>query len=180
VHEQLGRLDVYLSTSLWEGLSLGALHAMAAGMPLVMRRCCGNVDLVRHGENGYLFDDVEEAEAHIGVLARDPALRLQMGSRSREIVAEAFNARRMVETYRSLYRSLIGERRPESAGNAAANFISDDVTLDAVARSAPAADVVQMGLSGTASRMARPGARRKRPHFSSEQQHAAVTVKHAE
>jgi glycosyltransferase involved in cell wall biosynthesis len=175
VHEQLGSLDVYLSTSLWEGLSLGALHAMAAGKPLVMRRCCGNVDLVRSGENGYLFDDVGEAEAQIDRLVRDPALRQRMGARSREIVAEEFNARRMVEAYRSLYRSLIAGRAPELATDVAGG---EDATLEMVARSARAADVVQLAAGGAGTRVPRPGARRKRAHVSAIQQPPTPTVKH--
>jgi glycosyltransferase involved in cell wall biosynthesis len=179
VHEQLGRLDVYLSTSLWEGLSLGALHAMAAGKPLVLRRCSGNVDIVRHGENGYLFDDADEAEAHINVLARDPALRRQMGERSREIVAEAFDARRMVETYRALYRQLIGGTPAGVAGGQAVHGDTDAHTPDTVARSVSAADVVQPDLNRTAARLARPGSRRGRAHFNAAPRPLAEAVNRA-
>jgi glycosyltransferase involved in cell wall biosynthesis len=175
VHEQLGRLDVYLSTSLWEGLSLGALHAMAAGKPLVLRRCPGNVDVVRQGENGYLFDDAEEAEAHIRVLARNPALRYEMGCRSREIVAEAFDARQMVEAYRSLYQCLISGRYPVAAPDVAITSPHSDGVLD-TPRSAPAADVVQPGV-GIGPQMPRPGERSRRGRFVPQRRQSPATVK---
>jgi glycosyltransferase involved in cell wall biosynthesis len=176
VHEQLGRLDVYLSTSLWEGLSLGALHAMAAGKPLVLRRCPGNVDVVRHGENGYLFEDAAEAEAHLRMLARNPALRHEMGRRSREIVAEAFDARQMVEAYRSLYRSVINGRHPAIVAGAAAGSLGYDRALDTSPRSAPAADVVQPDV-GIGPQMPRPGDRSRRRRFVPRQRHTPATVK---
>jgi glycosyltransferase involved in cell wall biosynthesis len=180
VHEQLGRLDVYLSTSLWEGLSLGALHAMGAGKPLVLRRCPGNVDLVRHGENGYLFDDAEEAEAHIRVLARDAALRHQMGTRSREIVAEAFDARQMVEAYRSLYNNLISGRGPEIARDAVVTSPIYDGVLDTSPRSAPAADVALPELATTGPQMPRPGANGRRGQLSPQRRNTPPTVEYAE
>jgi glycosyltransferase involved in cell wall biosynthesis len=175
VQDHLGRLDVYLSTSLWEGLSLGALHAMAAGKPLVLRRCPGNVDVVRHGENGFLFDDAEEAEAHIRVLTGDPALRYEMGRRSREIVAEAFDARRMVEAYRSLYRSLIGGRHPVIAPDAT-EALRHDGAIGTGPRSVPAADVVQPGI-GIGPQMPRPGERSRRGRFTPQLRQTPATVK---
>jgi len=176
VQEQLGRLDVYLSTSLWEGLSLGALHAMAAGKPLVLRRCPGNVDVVRHGENGYLFDDAEEAEAHIRVLARNPALRYEMGRRSREIVAEAFDARQMVEAYRSLYRSLIDGRHPVIAPDAMAASLGYDGAPETSARSAPAADVVLPEVA-IGPQMPRQGDLGKRGRLIPQQRQTPTTMK---
>jgi glycosyltransferase involved in cell wall biosynthesis len=175
VHEQLGRLDVYLSTSLWEGLSLGALHAMAAGKPLVLRRCPGNVDLVRHGENGFLFDNAEEAEAHIGVLARNAALRHEMGRRSREIVAEAFDARQMVEAYRSLYRSFIsGQHAAAAQGATAAPGYGGAV--ESAPRSAPAADVVLPGI-GVGPQMPRPADLSRRGRLAPQERQTPATVK---
>src|SRR5438445_206194 len=61
MEQELSKLSVYLSTSTWEGLSMGVLHAMAMAKPLVLRRCTGNIDAVEHGRNGFLFDTVEEA-----------------------------------------------------------------------------------------------------------------------
>src|SRR5205085_2769729 len=90
VQRALSSLDLYTSTSLWEGLSLGVLRAMAAGKPLVLRRCPGNVDAVRPGENGYLFESAEEAVARLTTLARDPDLRRRMGECSRSLFAERF------------------------------------------------------------------------------------------
>ncbi|MDH5299871.1 MAG: glycosyltransferase [Gammaproteobacteria bacterium] len=55
VRPYLQASDVYLSTSRWEGMSLAALEAMSAGIPLLLSDVVGNQDLVRTGVNGLLY-----------------------------------------------------------------------------------------------------------------------------
>jgi glycosyltransferase involved in cell wall biosynthesis len=104
VAAQVAGLDVYVSTSRWEGLSLSVLQAMFMGKPLVLRRCVGNVDAVVEGENGFLFDDPAGAAKCLSQLAGDPALRRAMGRRSRELALVRFGSDRMIEDYRRLYQ----------------------------------------------------------------------------
>jgi glycosyltransferase involved in cell wall biosynthesis len=106
VAEQIAGLDIYLSTSRWEGLSLSVLSAMFMGKPLVLRRCVGNVDAVIDGENGFLFDSPATAFEQLRALAGNPQLRMRMGQRSREIALKQFTSQRMVQQYRELYQQL--------------------------------------------------------------------------
>jgi glycosyltransferase involved in cell wall biosynthesis len=55
-------LDVYLVTSRQEGGPKAVLESMASGIPLVTTRVGQAMDLVRHGENGWMVD-VDDAEA---------------------------------------------------------------------------------------------------------------------
>lgn len=50
----LHHFDVYLSTALWEGLPTGIIEAFLNRIAVVATDCMGNVDLVVHGETGYL------------------------------------------------------------------------------------------------------------------------------
>ncbi len=64
-------------------------EAMACGLPvLITDRCGPAADIVRHGENGYVFAPGDDAAlaAHLEALARDEAMRARMGARSREII----------------------------------------------------------------------------------------------
>ena len=54
-------LDVYLVTSRQEGGPKGILESMASGVPLVTTRVGQGMDLVRHGENGWMVE-VEDVE----------------------------------------------------------------------------------------------------------------------
>ena len=115
MRDECVKLGVYISTSIWEGLSLGVLHAMGMGKPLVLRRCPGNVDVVEHGENGFLFDTVQEAVGFLRMLMNDPVLRQKMGGRSREIFLRRFTADRMIQQYGQLYETLLGKRAVSTA-----------------------------------------------------------------
>jgi glycosyltransferase involved in cell wall biosynthesis len=154
----LSGLDVYVSTSMWEGLSLGVLHAMAAGKPLVLRRCPGNVDVVEVGANGFLFDTVEEAVRHVTALVADADLRRRLGARSRAMFAERFTSDRMVEHYRRLYQSLMPGAQPAVLQTARAAI--DDLGL--VLRPGDVGGMLQIPLrvaaesSGAASQASAP------------------------
>ncbi|NJD56657.1 MAG: glycosyltransferase family 4 protein [Nitrospirae bacterium] len=102
----LGDIDVYLSTSLWEGLPLSVLHAMCAGKPLLLSECTGHTDLVRNGVNGFLFRTADEAVAKILDLKRDRQMLAEMGEHSRKIALRDFSQQRMIEQYRALYETV--------------------------------------------------------------------------
>lgn len=62
---------------------LKVLQYMAAGLPVVANPVGVQVDMVRHGENGYLAETSAEWEEAIDILARDPGLRRRMGAAGR-------------------------------------------------------------------------------------------------
>ena len=64
-YQEVGRyfqaLDAYVVSSRQEGGPKAVLEAMSAGVPLITTRVGQAMDLVRHGENGWMVD-VEDAE----------------------------------------------------------------------------------------------------------------------
>lgn len=110
VWRALAQLDIYLSTSLWEGFPLGVLRAMAVGKPLVLHACVGNVDAVDDGRNGYLFRSPDEAADRLHGLVASPSLREEMGAFSRRLLETRFSYERMLKAYRRLYSG--GEVEP--------------------------------------------------------------------
>lgn len=81
--------DVFVLPSHFDPRATVVNEAMACGLPAVITDRCGpSADLVRHGENGFVFapgDDAALAQ-HLDALA-DDALRARMSARSREIIA---------------------------------------------------------------------------------------------
>ena len=67
--------DVFVMTSLWEGLPTALLEAMACGVPAVVTNVGGMPAVVKDGENGYVLTerDPERLAALIeqGYLNRD-------------------------------------------------------------------------------------------------------------
>lgn len=86
--EALASLDVFVHAGADETFCQAIQEAMAAGVPVVAPASGGPLDLVRHGETGYLFpaDDPEMLQAAVEELVSDPVRRLAFGLRAREAV----------------------------------------------------------------------------------------------
>jgi len=116
VLEHVAASDVFVLSSLSEGLPMSVLEAMAAGLPLVLTRVGGTPELVTEGENGRLVppgDPVALADAIDG-LARDVALRRAFGAASRERVEETFALSRFQEEHVKLYEHLLAALPPRA------------------------------------------------------------------
>ncbi len=101
----LAALDVYVAPSYWEALGIGALEAMAAGLPVVATAVGGLCEVVVHGETGLLVapDDAVALAAAIGRLVGDPDLRARMGAAGRARCAQRFSPRVMHAGVRAAY-----------------------------------------------------------------------------
>lgn len=107
VQNYLKQVDIYLSTSLWEGLPLSVLEAMALGKPLLLSDCVGNVDTVEQGANGFLYHDAAEGIESIQKIleaSSDEILQLEKASYKR--VIDKFSLSRLKKQYQSLYNSV--------------------------------------------------------------------------
>ena len=69
--------DIYLSTSLYEGLPISILEAMSVGLPIIASDVTGNCDTIVNGKSGYLYNinDVKDAELKIKKLSKSDDLR---------------------------------------------------------------------------------------------------------
>lgn len=103
----LSRLDIFVLSSLNEGLPLVLLEAMAAGLPIVSTRAGGVGEAARDGQNAYLAEvgDSNDLATAMIRMARTPGLR-QMGASGREIVQDHFQIEETWSEYRELFRSL--------------------------------------------------------------------------
>jgi len=94
--------DILVLPSIDEGMSNVVLEAMASGMPVVVTRIRGNVDLVEDGVNGLLFEpgDVNALKSLLEKVL-DEKLRHKMGEKARK-KAEQYSWRRTAEKYHDL------------------------------------------------------------------------------
>jgi glycosyltransferase involved in cell wall biosynthesis len=104
--ELLGETLVFLSTSSWEGLPFSCLEAMNAGCALLLSDVPGNRDLVRPGENGFLFGSPQEGVDRLAALLRDPERTREMGLASRKMAEEQYSIEQMGEGYRNIYQEM--------------------------------------------------------------------------
>lgn len=101
--------DVFVLTSIREGLSVSLQEAMSTGNVPVAANGCGNPEIITDGENGYLFEpmDVHGLTEKI-VLAVDSP---ELGRRARSTMTERFDSRRNVGRYIELYEELTFPKR---------------------------------------------------------------------
>lgn len=104
----LANADIYLSTSLWEGLPLSVLEAMSIGLPVVLSDCVGNRDLVE--DNGVLYNNKIEAIKIINDFRENNKLFIFKGKKSKELFFKEFDLKNMSKKYYSLYRKIKKDR----------------------------------------------------------------------
>lgn len=100
----LANADIYLSTSLWEGLPLSVLEAMSIGLPVILSDCVGNRDLVEN--NGFLYNNKLEVNTYINILLKNKKIIKEQGVNSKKIVKKSFNIEDMVQSYLNIYLKL--------------------------------------------------------------------------
>ncbi|RSK43123.1 glycosyltransferase [Hymenobacter rigui] len=108
VPDLLQALDVYCLPSLWEGLPLGVLEAMAMGKPVVATAIDGTCEVITTGHNGLLVTPRQPqvlADALHQLLISEP-LRASLGRQARRTIVNGFGAETMVRQVESLYRRL--------------------------------------------------------------------------
>ncbi len=93
VDRYLQTADIYLSTSLFEGLSNAIMEGMDQGLPVVATRVGDNDYLIDEGVNGFSHDIKDEKGMlhSLKKLVIDKGLRRQMGNHSKEIIEARFS-----------------------------------------------------------------------------------------
>jgi glycosyltransferase involved in cell wall biosynthesis len=104
-------IDIFVLPSRSEALSNSLLEAMASGCCPVASRVGGNIELIRHGENGMLFEagDVHQLSGALETLLEHPMLRRRLAGMAR-LTAEGFSIQASAERMGEIYSALIAAR----------------------------------------------------------------------
>jgi 1,2-diacylglycerol 3-alpha-glucosyltransferase len=107
----MNSVDVFVMPSEAELLSISTLEAMACGRPVLLANALALPELVRDGENGYLFKpgDVRDFVLHMSSLGDQPERWEAMGKISREI-AQAHSLDETIQKFESIYTQLTDQR----------------------------------------------------------------------
>lgn len=101
--------DVFVMTSLHEGLSNALLEAMAVGLPVVATNVPGNRTVIQDGRDGFLVsngDALHLAQA-LKVMLTDRKLALALGASAHRTVRERYDITHIAAQYRDLYAELV-------------------------------------------------------------------------
>jgi len=109
----LSTVDVFVLTSLWEGLPLAALEALASSRPVIATNTGGISEVVIEGENGFLVSPGDEKGMceKLTVLLRDKSAREKMSEKAKEALPQDFLLDNMVGRTQSLYENLFYNKK---------------------------------------------------------------------
>ncbi|MGL6094627.1 MAG: glycosyltransferase family 4 protein, partial [Fimbriiglobus sp.] len=91
-----------------ELMGFSLLEGMACGTPAVCPRVGGMPEFVRHGQTGYVYDNLDELSGYLTALATDPALADRMGTAARRAVDAEFDLRVCGAKLVGVYAGLLG------------------------------------------------------------------------
>lgn len=110
VKELMKVSDIFLFTTLQEGMPRSMMEAMACGLPCVASKIRGNIDLLDEGKGGYLREatDAEEMAKCLGCLVEDSNLRKKMSEYNLKTI-KAFDVKVVKKEIEQIYKEVLGE-----------------------------------------------------------------------
>jgi glycosyltransferase involved in cell wall biosynthesis len=101
--------EIYLNTSVSEGLSNSIMEAMAAAVPVLAAAAGGTRELIQDGQTGLLFSpgDLSTAVKKLAWLVCDPRLRSRLGQQGRQRIETTYNLETMISHLECLYRGIL-------------------------------------------------------------------------
>ena len=108
----LAMFDVFIISSLWEGLSISLLEAMASATPIIATSIGPNAELIDHERTGLLVEprSPEELAEAVVKFIMDPELAQRCATAARKCVLEDYTLGRMFRETMALYSSLLTEK----------------------------------------------------------------------
>lgn len=105
----LKAIDIYCLPSLWEGMPIGMLEAMAMGKACIATSVDGTTELVNDGVNGILINikDPEMLAKQIINLHLHPQKRMLLGNNAKKYIEQNFSLSEMVDKIQNLYLKTI-------------------------------------------------------------------------
>jgi len=110
VPDLLAASDLFVLPSLWEGLPMALIEAMAASLPIVATAVSGTVQVMIPGETGLVVPpgNTEMLARAMTELLSDPARAQAMGVAAKQRVQAEFSAEKQANEHLALYRRLLG------------------------------------------------------------------------
>ncbi len=108
IHRILSAIDVFALTSLWEGLPITVLEAVASSIPVIATNTGGIEEIIIDGKTGFLVlpHDIQGMSEKLILLLKDADLRRQIARNAKNNLNGDFALTNMVKNYQDLYRSL--------------------------------------------------------------------------
>jgi glycosyltransferase involved in cell wall biosynthesis len=107
--EWLGKVETLLLPSYYEGLPMAILEAMAAGKIIISTDVGGIPDLVKNGENGFLFKPADKTalKKHILHVVSNPDDVVNIGEKNMAIIKAEYDLNTIFFYLKSIYDGVV-------------------------------------------------------------------------
>ena len=109
IPDLLNAIDVFCLPSLWEGLSIALLEAMAMEKALVVTPTDGTKEVIIDKQNGLIakYSDPENLAEQYITYIKDSTLKERCEKEAKRLIEERFDSRRVSEKVSEIYKSFI-------------------------------------------------------------------------
>ena len=101
VLEELNKNDIFILTSLWEGLPIALLEAGYMKKLCIVTDVIGNRDVIKDNENGYIFNNIDEIVKKINKM--DNTEYFKITETVKKDIKEKYNIKIMIDKYKKMY-----------------------------------------------------------------------------
>jgi len=108
--------DCYLSTSRWEGFSLGLIEALAMNLPAVISRVTGNLDFIGLESEGVFLVSQTSPESYSKTIQRIFQSDIH-GKSARSTVLKRYSQKKIKQMFSNLYFNIMGDFEMENKAN---------------------------------------------------------------
>lgn len=119
VPDVLAAADIFVLPSLWEGLPIGLLEAMAMGKAIIASKVDGTSEIIQDNENGVLIETdnlVKNLSNALVHLSADAEKRKYFSRNARDTVRKKYNAEEMTRQIEKIYIDLV-QKKPVHGRN---------------------------------------------------------------
>lgn len=112
IPELLLCMDVYVQSSLFEGMPNALMEAMALGKPVIATAVDGTLELIEEGKTGWLVEPTNSAmlAKKISYVLEHPNQAKEMGIAAAKKMTQDFSIEKMGESYDTLFHELISDK----------------------------------------------------------------------
>ena len=103
VNEILSITDIYLASSIREGLPVNVMEAMYKGLPVIATNNRGHRELVKNNENGFIVKSKYEMKEKIEKILNEKVLINKFSTKGKYLV-EKYNIKNTIKKIKNIYR----------------------------------------------------------------------------
>lgn len=100
---ELNKCDIFILTSLWEGMPIALLEAMSLGKVCIVSNVVGNRDVVIDGVNGFIANNIDDFVKYINLVVEDKNLYKKISTNAINYIEKNYDIKTMINKYKKLY-----------------------------------------------------------------------------